>query len=261
MHKPTPLNKCGMRLTPATVQHTAIALKSCTTFGDSLTSMKGWCNMIKTGDKFQLGCGAELRVVSTYSCGTLVEIEGEAVVNKMVRVAVLPPPSARSTDRKFMILLTATSYVCTLGGKLSQRWWLFSKKPIPKNSNGERNTMQLPTDAEIEAYEAMTPEEQEQFIARREQAQRYEDEGRGLARKLADMMNGAEEHAVAGFVDELTNRTHRTLQQASFSLMLKCLHTWQAKHTSGDFDLRNEDTVRISAEIVKQLEGRGVRYI
>jgi hypothetical protein len=75
------------------------------------------------------------------------------------------------------------------------------------------------------------------------------DRGIEAARALADfanaMGNGPE---VAAFVEELTCRTHRTLQQSVMRLMVACIEAWAA---SKNRDLRNEATVKLCQRIVE----------
>jgi hypothetical protein len=85
-----------------------------------------------------------------------------------------------------------------------------------------------------------------------------ETKGVEAARTLANFVN-AMGHNTEDFVEQLTLREHRTLQQCSMAVFLSCIEAWADKK-DGHFDLRNEDTVRISRIIKERLleEGLGL---
>lgn len=53
------------------------------------------------------------------------------------------------------------------------------------------------------------------------------------------------------FADEVMN-CHRTLQQSMFNCMIECMRDWSEMYEKGRYDARNEDTCRLSNEIIKQ---------
>lgn len=59
----------------------------------------------------------------------------------------------------------------------------------------------------------------------------------------------------AGFVDQLTNRTHRTIQQNVFRLMCECIKAWGLEGNT-NYDGRNEATITLCKDIVKTLGDR-----
>lgn len=74
--------------------------------------------------------------------------------------------------------------------------------------------------------------------------------GAELARAFADFVNGSSKKEVSAFVEELTSRTHRTLQQGSMGVMLRCIEAWAEAWAQNRFDLRNEATVKLAQRIV-----------
>ncbi len=94
-----------------------------------------------------------------------------------------------------------------------------------------------------------------------------ETEGAKAAREFTNFVNGMG-HSVEDFVEQLTMREHRTLQQCSMAIFLGCIESWADKK-DGHFDGRNEDTVKISRIIKERLLEEGldlslhkmVRYI
>jgi len=52
------------------------------------------------------------------------------------------------------------------------------------------------------------------------------------------------------FAQEI-RREHRTTQQAAMRTFVAVIRQWAADHESGNFDLRNQDTVTIAAAIVQ----------
>ena len=60
------------------------------------------------------------------------------------------------------------------------------------------------------------------------------------------------------FAKYLTTRTHRTLQQSVFRLITECITEWAKQE---NYDLRNEQTVKICKELVKVLEDKYLPYV
>lgn len=89
-----------------------------------------------------------------------------------------------------------------------------------------------------------------------------EAEARKVARELTKLMNRCGAGRVTqAFVDELTRKEHRTLQQQTFGLFMECVKAW-ANCEPGDYDLRNEYTVKTSKKIMEatdyySVEGHG----
>ena len=78
-----------------------------------------------------------------------------------------------------------------------------------------------------------------------------EERARAAARALTDAVNEMG-FDVESFADEITRRTHRTLQQNAFGAFLATIKAW-AGVTSDRRDARNEWTCLRSREIVEML--------
>ena len=94
----------------------------------------------------------------------------------------------------------------------------------------------------------------------------YEDEGNKRAEEVAEVLsnfvNSYNRTYFTSFVDNITHRTHRTLQQLIFRLFYMCIKSWAVCYEKNEYDLRNEDTCRISSEIVEHLKDRdGIAFI
>lgn len=94
----------------------------------------------------------------------------------------------------------------------------------------------------------------------------YEDEGnkRGeeAAEALSNFVNSYNRTPFISFVDRITHHTHRTLQQLMFRLFYACIKSWAECYKKGEYDLRNEDTCRLSNEIVEYLKDKdGIAFI
>ena len=78
--------------------------------------------------------------------------------------------------------------------------------------------------------------------------------GKNLAKDLTDMVNvmGHNDPAEKAFVEELTQWSHRTLQQSAGGLMFKCIKAWAEAYDKGWYDGRNEYLCKCCADIVKQ---------
>ena len=79
--------------------------------------------------------------------------------------------------------------------------------------------------------------------------------GQEEANKFANFMNVIGRAEQEAFVEKLCRGTHRTLQQSAFSTFMACIRTWAEMYEKGCYDLRNEETCRMSAEIVKLFGG------
>jgi hypothetical protein len=87
---------------------------------------------------------------------------------------------------------------------------------------------------------------------------RARQEGEKIVKELDQAVNSMDDHAFAeGFVEQLTRRTHRTLQQNIARLFLKCFAAWAeiADKGEGHYDLRNEGTVKLAQKIRDLKEG------
>jgi hypothetical protein len=71
--------------------------------------------------------------------------------------------------------------------------------------------------------------------------------GSEMSMILDEFCNGASDRARADFVEQLTTRTHRTLQQSAMGLFVKCIEAWAS---ATNFDDRNEATVKLCKKIV-----------
>jgi len=110
------------------------------------------------------------------------------------------------------------------------------------------------TQEEVEQFNNMSKVDQDVLILHRERRLDYELQGKKLAQQLADFVNSESSDAVQGFLDELTQRTHRTLQQSVFRLFCRVIFTW-ANVNEEKYDLRNQFTIKSSQKIVKALDG------
>lgn len=87
------------------------------------------------------------------------------------------------------------------------------------------------------------------------------DHGRDLSgAEMAQMLeefcnaNAFSRKEVAAFVERLTKRTHRTLQQSVMRLFVKCIEAWASET---NFDDRNAATVKLCKKII---EATGDQY-
>jgi hypothetical protein len=85
--------------------------------------------------------------------------------------------------------------------------------------------------------------------------ERAETAARALAGAISEMSFDAET-----FAKEI-RRQHRTNQQSIMSVFITLVEQWSEDYASGNFDLRNEDTVKIAADILDKVEYFGTRYI
>ena len=74
-------------------------------------------------------------------------------------------------------------------------------------------------------------------------------DGAEIAKILTKFCNGFS-HDKKGFVEQLTQREHRTLQQCTMNLFLATIEEWSKQES---FDLRNEETIRICKQIMQTL--------
>lgn len=81
--------------------------------------------------------------------------------------------------------------------------------------------------------------------------------GEEAAKALTNFLNGASREEKKEFVEYLTRREHRTLQQSAFGLFLDAVFAW----AKGEHDLRNQYTVETSKKIAELVEYPGAPFI
>lgn len=79
--------------------------------------------------------------------------------------------------------------------------------------------------------------------------------GKEMAEMLDEFANGAGREQIPAFVEQLTMRTHRTLQQSIMGLFVACIEAWA--EDKGGHDGRNEATVKLAK---KMIDGTGDKY-
>lgn len=76
-------------------------------------------------------------------------------------------------------------------------------------------------------------------------------DGSEMAEMLDEFCNGADSRRVHAFIERLTTRVHRTLQQKICGLFVKCIESWAERAESpGLYDARNEATVLLCKKII-----------
>ncbi len=74
-----------------------------------------------------------------------------------------------------------------------------------------------------------------------------------VAKLLADAVNSSS-FENKEFAEEITHRTHRTLQQGVFRAFNACVNSWADMDKEGWYDLRNEATVKASTKVKEVLK-------
>lgn len=75
--------------------------------------------------------------------------------------------------------------------------------------------------------------------------------GEQMGELLDEFVNGASREQMAAFVQKVTDRTHRTLQQKIMGAFVACIESWAARaERPGLYDARNEATVKLCKKIV-----------
>ena len=87
-----------------------------------------------------------------------------------------------------------------------------------------------------------------------------------ISEELADGMekfvNSYDRSGDKIFVEKITLRIHRSLQQSVFRLFYKCIRSWSECYDNGNYDLRNETACKLSHEITELLKDRdGIPFI
>ncbi len=87
--------------------------------------------------------------------------------------------------------------------------------------------------------------------------------GTELAELVDEFVNKANESDMKEFAEQLTTRTHRTLQQKAMRLFLVAIEAWADifEKGSGWYDPRNEATVKLAAKIVKATGDKYDRFL
>ena len=99
------------------------------------------------------------------------------------------------------------------------------------------------------------------FVAMADARYAAAEEGKKV-KNLAGALSDLSILEARDFVEELTLRTHRTLQQKAMGVFIQVMIAWaeNAKKGSGWYDARNEATVKMAAKIVEMLEKEDLIY-
>jgi hypothetical protein len=71
--------------------------------------------------------------------------------------------------------------------------------------------------------------------------------GEEMAQMLDEFCNGAGSKDIAAFAEQVTCRTHRTLQQKIMTVFMRTIEAWA--EGKGGSDLRNEAAVKLAKKI------------
>lgn len=75
--------------------------------------------------------------------------------------------------------------------------------------------------------------------------------GREIAEMLEEWSNQADDTDIRDFVEQITQRTHRTLQQRIMAALCQLLVAWSRQT---NFDARNEKTITLAKQFVGGLD-------
>ncbi len=78
------------------------------------------------------------------------------------------------------------------------------------------------------------------------------DEAIRAARVLEDFVNPYG-HKKEPFIEQITRKCHRTLQQVIFGLVIGLIKAWAEMYKAGWYDGRNEDTCKTCNDIVETM--------
>lgn len=77
--------------------------------------------------------------------------------------------------------------------------------------------------------------------------------GRQMAEELSNFINSATLQQQQEFVDAVVS-DHRTLQQDTFSMFLKCINLWAVNAEQGNYDERNARACKASLMMMKSFD-------
>jgi len=91
---------------------------------------------------------------------------------------------------------------------------------------------------------------------REKHEEKYRQIGKKMAKNFADSINSMtfEQEIIEGFVEEMTKRTHRTLQQSSAKLIFALVNEWSNMYNDGHYDDRNKASLEKCNEIVRSID-------
>lgn len=82
--------------------------------------------------------------------------------------------------------------------------------------------------------------------------------GEEMAQMLEEFSNGLPKRIVEAFVQQVTQRTHPTLQQKMMGLFVAVIEKWSEET---DFDQRNEATIKLAKKMVAATGDKYSRYL
>lgn len=87
-------------------------------------------------------------------------------------------------------------------------------------------------------------------------------DGQEMGQILDEFVNGAPDEAKRAFVEQITKRTHRTLQQGIMGLIIKLMEAWAEDAKNPDrYDPRNEATVKLAQKFIEVTGDKYDRYL
>ena len=88
------------------------------------------------------------------------------------------------------------------------------------------------------------------------------NKGEKVAKDLSNALNSMtfDKEVIKGFVDGLTKQ-HRTIQQSSMRAIYELIGRWAEMGRTGQYDLRNERTVKLCQEIVEKCKENNLPFI
>ena len=115
---------------------------------------------------------------------------------------------------------------------------------------------------ESERIANMSPEELERECERAAKERVIEEDAKKAVEIITrhvnySCRNGTFEKA---FIEQLTCRTHRTLQQSTARLLVELFREWAAIGAKGEghYDDRNQDTIKFAQKLMKMIEEESV---
>jgi hypothetical protein len=84
--------------------------------------------------------------------------------------------------------------------------------------------------------------------------------GKDVAQELSDFVNSSYSITEQEFVDTLLSE-HKTLQQSVFRLFIQCVEGWAEMYDKGCFDVRNEETCKLSKQIMGVVKDKTIPLI
>lgn len=81
--------------------------------------------------------------------------------------------------------------------------------------------------------------------------------GTDMSEIFSNFVNSGLSYDFEQFAEKITT-DHKTIQDDSFRMMFKCMEKWHTMYKEGNYDGRNEGSLKLAYEMIESLKEKGL---